>query len=299
MQSPTVLTICINYHNEEETIGFVRGVLRQEGDQAQTVIVVDNSVPPKTDNPLRRALDSDARISIMYPGRNLGYFGGAAWALRKYASRLGLPEWIIVSNTDICLVQPDFLAHLREFHSAAPHAIVAPAIYSELSKRDLNPYMRTRPTRSRMKRLKLLFRYLPVASTYHILAFAKAFLLKNYRNLRSATVARAGSVVNANQKTLLPQQIYAPHGSFVVFSRRYFESGGTLDHGVFLCGEEFFIAETARRLGLQVIYDPRLAVIHKEHATLGRYTSRRLLKFQREATHYVTDTFFSGSATKS
>ena len=84
-----------------------------------------------------------------------------------------------------------------------------------------------------------------------------------------------------------------------MFSRRYFESSGNLNHGAFLCGEEVFIAETARRLGLAVVYDPRLKVVHKENATLSRYTSRQLLAYVREATDYVTETFFSGSATGS
>ncbi len=65
-----------------------------------------------------------------------------------------------------------------------------------------------------------------------------------------------------------------------------------LDHGAFLCGEELFVAETARRLRLPILYDPRISVVHLEHASLRRYTSRRLLSFLRDTTDYITQTFF-------
>lgn len=292
MEVSTILTICINYQNDEETSTFVRGLLRQEGDLAQTVMVVDNTMPPRADGLLRRMSEEDERICILYPERNLGYFGGAAWALRTYASQSGLPEWTIVCNTDMHLGQRDFLSNLSKLHSVSTHAVVAPAIFSELSRRDLNPHMKTRPSRLRMRSYKLLFRYYPIASSYHALAFAKAFLLRKYRSLCSIVAARITSGAEDDLKTLQPQEIYAPHGSFIAFSRRYFESGGNLDHGAFLSGEELFVAETARRLGLRVVYDPRLMVIHCEHATFARYTSRQLLTFLREATDYITDTFF-------
>ncbi len=295
MRVPSILTLCVNYHNEAETVGFVRGLLRQEGDFNQTVAVVDNSVPFRADSPLRSIRESDERVCVLWPDRNLGYFGGAAWGLCKYTDQFELPDWIIVSNSDIEMSQPDFLSNLIGFHSSAPPAVIAPAIFSELSRRDLNPYMENRPTRLRMRSYKLLFRYYLISSSYHALSFAKAMLRRKSGNLRSIISGKIRPRPSFSNKVLLPRPIYAPQGSFVVFGRKYFECGGSLDHGAFLCGEEFFIAETARRLGLAVLYDPRLEVVHKEHATLSRYTSRQLLAFQRDACGYVTDTFFSES----
>jgi hypothetical protein len=138
-----------------------------------------------------------------------------------------------------------------------------------------------------MQLYKAIFRYYPIASTYHALAFMKSVVLRRFRKLYR----------DSPHRVLAPEEIYAPHGSFIALNRKYFESGGDLNYGAFLTGEEIFIAETARRLGLVIVYDSRLRVIHHEHATFARYTSRQLLAFLREATDYITDTFFRGKAT--
>jgi GT2 family glycosyltransferase len=86
--------------------------------------------------------------------------------------------------------------------------------------------------------------------------------------------------------------IYAPQGSCLVFSRRYFEQGGSLEYPAFLFGEEIFVAETVLRLGLQVVYDPRLRVWHDEHASTGRLRSRKLARYVGQSAAYLADTFF-------
>src|SRR5712664_2676696 len=155
MGMSSVLTICVNYPNEDETCAFVRDVLRQKGDFHQRVVVVDNTIPPKLDSPLRRVFESDGRVSVLNPDGNLGYMRGAAWGLREHVSRFGLPDWVVVSNTDIEMPQADFFSNLVKFHSLAPPAVIAPTIFSELSRRDLNPYMENRPTRLRMRSYEL------------------------------------------------------------------------------------------------------------------------------------------------
>jgi len=61
--------------------------------------------------------------------------------------------------------------------------------------------------------------------------------------------------------------VYAVHGSFLVFSHLFFSRGGRIDEDMFLFGEEAFVAEECRRLGLPVTYDPGMRVDHNEHAS--------------------------------
>ncbi|MDI6891116.1 MAG: glycosyltransferase [Thermodesulfovibrionales bacterium] len=286
MNKCSILTICVNYNNDTKTQQFVSELLAQKGDFSQKVIIVDNSESPSFDSPLYNLFKSDSRVLIINSGKNLGYYGGAAWGLREYIKEFPLPEWIIICNIDIDLIQPDLLSNLRALYSASHYAIIAPAIISAVSGRDQNPYMRTRPTRLRMHFYKWTFRYYPISMIYQLLALLKnkiLFILKR---------ALVRSNTNSGQKFLVPQQIYAPHGSFVVYNRKYFESGGTLDHGVFLFGEEIFIAETAKRLGLTIAYDPRLQIKHQEHSTTNIFKSRKILGFVREAAEYCANTFF-------
>jgi GT2 family glycosyltransferase len=279
------LTLCVNYHRDDETLRFVQGLLSQVDAVDQRVIVVDNSVPPLIDGPLSRLSQEDERASVVRPGRNLGYFGGAALGLQCYCKSAEMAEWIIVCNTDIEFSQEDFLCKLDLFHGG-PHAsaVVAPAIIASFSGCSQNPHMRSRPTRVRMHFYKWIYRLPPLFWVYETLSFIK-------RALFHGALPSTGSEMLAEG----PTTIYSPHGAFIAFHRRYFEAGGSLNHGVFLFGEETFVAETCRRLGLAVQYDHRLKIIHREHGATGHLRESR--KLHAEAAAYCADTFFSGERT--
>jgi hypothetical protein len=63
-----------------------------------------------------------------------------------------------------------------------------------------------------------------------------------------------------------------------------------LDHVPFLYGEELMVAETTRRLQLDILYDPRFRIMHVEHSTTGKSASARL--HQAAAASYCADTYF-------
>lgn len=284
MLTPSILTICVNYNNDEETAGFVKALLAQKGIFDQRVIIVDNSEPSLADSPLRDLAHADRRIWLRYPGKNLGYYGGAALGLCEYVKEFPLPQWIIVCNTDIDLIQPDFLSKFCDLYSVNHHAVIAPAIISKLSGKDQNPHMKFRPSRWRMFFYKWFFRYYPTLIGYQMLSLVKQRLY--------ALIRKIPTVNRQKMRQQLPKIIYAPHGSFVIFHRSYFEAGGSLDYPVFLFGEEIFIAETAKRLGLTVAYEPRLQVVHREHTTTSIFKSRKISRFIKEAAKYCADAFF-------
>jgi hypothetical protein len=88
------------------------------------------------------------------------------------------------------------------------------------------------------------------------------------------------------------REIYAPHGSCVLFNRTYFEVGASIEHGAFLFGETITVAEWVRRKGLRIVYDPRIAIQHKEHSTTGRIKSRRIARLQYLAARYCWGAYF-------
>ncbi len=286
MNKCSILTICVNYNNDKETQQFVSELLAQNGDFSQKVIIVDNSESLSFDSLLYNLFKSDSRVLIINSGRNIGYYGGAALGLREYIKEFPLPDWIIVCNTDIDLIQPDFLSKFCDLYSVNHHAVIAPAIISNLSGKDQNPYMQVRPSQLRMHSYKWIFRYHPTFVAYQTLALVKQKLLAVIH--KNSVFTDDEEVEKAVQPG--PRAIYAPHGSFVVFHRSYFEAGGSLDHGAFLFGEEVFVAETVRRLGLTVTYDPRLFVLHREHAATGVLKKKFL--YVREASTYCADEFF-------
>ena len=61
--------------------------------------------------------------------------------------------------------------------------------------------------------------------------------------------------------------IYAPHGSFIIFSKYFFKNGGFLDQNLTMYGEEFTTAEIARSLKMPIYYEPNMEVVHVEHSS--------------------------------
>jgi GT2 family glycosyltransferase len=210
---------------------------------------------------------------------NLGYFGGLRYALELDWVREYAADWIVVSNVDV-LFDPDAVAGALRHLGPADVACVAPSIVSQLSGVDLNPYMRSRPPVLRMHFYKHLFRW------YLGLAF--------YMRVSELVRGKGGLQAAAKRRPAAGHlRIYAPHGSFMILGRGYFERGGSLAHAPFLFGEEITIAERARQMNLPVIYLPEIRIEHAEHVSTSRIPSRQYHRFMRESVRFIADSYFS------
>jgi GT2 family glycosyltransferase len=262
------LFLCVHYHSPSalrEMLGSLRAC--EDGGVDLEVIVVDNSDPGRRLNEatvLHWAGNVSARLAI--PERNLGYYGGAAWALADYLERRELPEWVIVSNADLTYSR-DFLPRLRQITDDV--AVVAPRIKHADSGADENPFMVRAMSPRKVVFYCWLFRHPGLFVGYEWLA-------RSVRRVRSFLLLRSRAVAE-------PRQIYAPHGACVGYAKQYFARGGTLKHPLFLYGEEFFVGETARILGLKVSYQPELLVTHQHGVATGALQKGRRAAYLLEA----------------
>ena len=230
----------------------------------------------------------------MKPERNLGYFGGARLGLDKYLETNAPPDWVVVSNVDIEFRDEGFF-HRLERHEYDGHiGIVAPSIWSDRCRRDINPKMTERPSRPRMRFYRYLFANYYLANLYLLASRAKMIVDRHAETMLSLFNKSTKVSVDPDSGTGCSEvrTIYAPHGSCMVFSRRYFAAGGSLDYPQFLFNEEVFVAETARRLGLRIVYDPRLKVRDYEHASTGIIRAREVAAYAAASAKYVFEEYF-------
>ncbi|TMD73816.1 MAG: glycosyltransferase family 2 protein [Chloroflexi bacterium] len=274
-----LLLICVNYRKPVETARFVSSAREQTLNSALHVIVVDNS-PPDGEGGVPEAVRDDPHVTTIAPGKNLGYFGGAAVALSGYLKSNALPDWVIVSNPDVYFPDHDVLHRLCDIHRGSEPAVLAPSIRTLNSGVDQNPYMRVRPDAWRIRLNSRIFSIYPVDAVYQGLSWIKHRSLDGVAKERPATTAGFAT------------KIYAPHGSFIALHRTYFEKGGTLDYGAFLFGEEIFVAETASRLGLTVLYEPGVVIEHTERSTAKGLWNRDISRYRRQASRYLARKFF-------
>jgi len=280
------LLVSVHYGNPQPTVELLRCLSRMECRSDLHVLVVGNKSADASCTGLQEATSGLGDFELYELTANAGYFGAAKAGLDRFLECQGaIPDWVIVCNHDVLIEDRDFFLRLFGQDSSAV-GVIAPRIQSLPSRVDQNPFMRRRPGRLRQARLKLCSSSYGVAAIWDWLS-RKNLALKSYR--KSHSRKPVGSQCAGRE------QIYAPHGSFFIFSRRYFQAGGFLDQNLFLYGEEIFVAETCRSLGLPVIYEPSLCVFHNEHTSTGRRISRFSYEQQKKALQYVTSRYFSGS----
>jgi GT2 family glycosyltransferase len=250
------------------------------------VVVVDNSSPQEGLSKIRQAISRTPNVDLLESSTNRGYFGAAKFALDHYlASGRGLPDWVIVCNHDVLIEDADFFSKLFAQDTMAA-GVIAPRIEVLPSRVDQNPFMRHRPGWLRWASVRLTFSSYGVASVWD-------WLSRQKQAAKSSWFARRGktaSISNGSRKS-----IYAPHGAFFIFSRRYFKAGGYLDGNLFLYFEEVAVAEICRSLGLAVIYEPSLCVVHNEHQSTGERLSRFSYECHKRALRYIRARYLPGS----
>ncbi|MDI6792497.1 MAG: glycosyltransferase [bacterium] len=257
--------ITVNYKNTYYTHQLVDSLTKLEGFSECQVVIVDNESSDKTKTELEKLkMKYPNNISIFYVSDNLYYWRGASFGINKvHSDKNNMPDWVIVCNNDILIEQKDFLKKLNSFGNKK-YGVIAPAIISSKTGKDQNPF-RINPL-SRKEQLKwALF-----CTNYYIaklMLFCKDLLV--LLKLKS----------NHKKNSFFEQKIYAPHGSFVIFSKVFFERGGYLDSNFDLYGEENTTAEIAKRIGLPVYYCPFLKVLHCEHSSTGmKFTKQKYYK---------------------
>lgn len=109
-----------------------------------------------------------------------------------------------------------------------------------------------------------------------------ARLLKGARRAK-----RSGEVSRGSRRN-----IYAAHGCCLLLSGGFFASGGTLEHGVLLYGEEFTLAERARRLGRPVTFAPELIAYHYREGPTSRLSRHHVAKLERRALGHIIEQYF-------
>jgi len=278
MSGPEIVLVCVNYHTARATIRLYESLRKMPLRASLHLVIVDNSIGDEDYATLQRTLEPSESALIKAPS-NLGYFGAASWALAWVHSNKWDPQWFIVSNPDISFPSSDFVQRLSQI-STTEADVIAPAIIIESTGVDQNPFLRFRMTRARLAMFRWMYSHYAVSVAYQCLAAFKRALSR----FRPSHHPSGGAA---------PLEVYAPHGAFVIFGRRYLRQAHFRPPG-FLFGEEIFVGEMCRRHGLRIVYRPDLRVMHRCHATTGLIKSRRMVSFLKDSFDALDAEFFAG-----
>lgn len=275
-----IINIVICYNNASEVIEYYDEILSlDDGKKVGYVVVINSATEEEIDNIDNFSQEHD-HVYVYNPGKNLGYMNGLLYGYRMYREQTGLlPQYVIMSNTDIAFQDKAFVTKLENKSYDNNLGVIGPSILvSELNSYD-NPVSDERYTVNQLDSIIKKHRIPVLRESYVTAAFLKPKFIKRKKDTTSRSV-------------------YELHGCFFILSSKYAEYIKELEFGVLLYSEETFIAENAYRKGFIAYYDAELEIIHKEHSTTSKLKPTRRAKLMAESLSWIRDTYFVEGETK-
>ena len=196
---------------------------------------------------------------------NKGYLGGA---LPIYNAKAKGYDFVSISNVDLELAE-DFFEHLLAIEDTSI-GWIAPDIYTDKIDRHENPYLLTRPTKRNFAIWNIIYSSTFIYRFYHGL-----YLLKS-----------------RHTKVYPESDIYAGHGSFMLFTKSFVTKNSEIHFPGFMYGEEIYLAELTRKAALRVRYVPTLRIANVGNINTGLINQSRKSEWSKESLRAIYKAFF-------
>jgi GT2 family glycosyltransferase len=223
--------------------------------------VVDNTPEVYKDYELQESLSNCDNVTFINSHTNLGYFGGAEYALRNYPELFNF-DYVAISNTDLHYNAVDIFNFLSKFYEKqADVGVIAPQLVKNNGKPLKQLHYTECPTREKYEYLSKIYSNYPIAVLHRIAGDLKRF------------------VGSGRGKINIPRKIFAPHGAFMIFTNAYLFKTKCFLHPTFLFCEEIFVGIECKKAGLSVIYEPKVTYSHVNHGSIGIIPSRQITQY--------------------
>ena len=271
-QVQRILVLLIGFGNPTELANYLNQVdaaTRLENQTIDIVVVVNKGVPEDFAELGSGLLRTG--YFVLSPGSNLGYLPGCSYGLDWYKQNHAMPDWVVVSNTDLT-IPSDLFSITR--HATKEVGQASPVVEDSDGSQQ-NPHLITRPTIQRMRILRAVHYFSFIGAAY-------IWASSHRKQSRRRPVLASAEL-----------ELYSAHGSIFFLSRKFFESGGTISGSPMLYSEELFIGEQLRKLGLKSICYRNYRVLHESHAQTGLLGARAKSRLTRDANRQIFDRFYS------
>ena len=263
--------ITVNYKDTRPTVELIESLEKLKIVFDLTIFIADNESSEETKNKLKILKNkSSLNIELFFFKKNYYYWNAANLILKKKINHHHGPQWTIICNNDIIFNDKLFFEKLKKYDSKKFH-LIGPNILNK-SKIQLNPFM-VSPMNTRKKFFWDIF-----FKSYYLSLFFKIILkIKKFFHLP------------LNQKKII--EVYAIHGSAMIFSNFFFDSGGKLDSNFKLFCEELTTAEISKTIGCTTYFIPDLKLFHNEHKSTKKTKNKILFDIAKESHDYFKKTY--------
>lgn len=255
------LMFCVNYNSYLELDNYLQSIKKAyeyyKDKNELAIVVTDNSKNTK-----KIKIDYPFDVQQIITGKNLGYFGGISYAIKHNTNRLLEFDYVIFSNVDL-IMSESFFSDLYNLNlNEKEIGCIAPTILSLNERQNRNPKVLKRYSIKKLKLLRLMYKFPILYYLYTSIFYSK----------RRQRMQQRGE-----------GSIYAAHGSFMIFTRRFASFLQEMRYPVFMFGEELFIAENLKKQGLMTYYLPNIIIYDTDHVSTSKMKSNFYFKCNYEA----------------
>tara|TARA_B100000029_G_scaffold479239_1_gene526106 strand:- start:360 stop:1184 length:825 start_codon:yes stop_codon:yes gene_type:complete len=267
--------ITVNFGNTQPTEKFIDSLLELHCSNMIKVGIADNASTSESFSKLAKIKNQKKiDIEIFSNEKNLYYWPAAKRILNEFKKSIGsYPDWVMICNNDITFTHENFLEILMKIEKKY-FPIIGPNIISKSGKK-INPFLISAPSFLNNLYWKLYYSSFPLSVMLSLIKkMYKIFSINDYINKKDNI-----------------KEVYAVHGSAILFSDYFFEKGGWLDDNFDLFGEEITVAEIAKKLDIPITYFPELIIAHHEHSSTKKLDKKTLYLKGKQCFHYLESAY--------
>lgn len=233
--------IVLNYNDFNTTINLVDSLIKWDfPNEFFRIVIVDNRSNDDSYKKLCEHYKLDLNVDVIQSEKNGGYSYGNNFGV-KYAVKMYMPEYIVISNPDIQISKSTFLGLLDTFKIDESIAMVSPVM------KDING------------NYKIYSQKLP-----SYIDDLKAC----YNSSKSATIIEDDLEYFDSNRTMIITQMLP--GSLFVVRTDYFQEVGMFDENVFLFCEERIIGKKMNDKGYKLILRKDLFFVHAHSVSIKK-----------------------------
>lgn len=276
--------VILHYMVIDETIGCISSI-KDKIKSTKKIIVVDNKSPNNSGEELAELYKSDDEVVILLNNCNDGFAKGNNHGFR-YAKDLYSPDFIVVMNNDVEIMQHDFESRLYSEYKRHEFDILGPDIYSTTYKIHQSPKRANSYSYEEVVRLNKKYK----SQLSNSIFVNIKCILKKITPLRMFVYKKR----RKDSDYTKPLTNVILHGACVIYSKKYISrySFAFLE-GTFFYYEMEILDYFCKRNGLLTIYSPDLKVAHHQNVSTNvAYKSMKEKTFFANKCNYESTLFF-------
>lgn len=237
--------LILHYISIDDTTSCVDSIMKLYSKYDYKIVIVDNASSNNSGILLKKKYSSNDNITVILSEKNLGFANGNNLGF-KYIKENINPEYIIMINNDIVMLDKDFLDKIDKIYNKEKFAVLGPKII--LKDGSISSYKKHLNT---VKEQKKLIRYI-----YFRLFLNYIFLTPLIEKYRKRNKLNKIKIKQENDVIL--------HGSALIFSKDYIDKFDGIDNRTFLYCEEELLYIRLKKNNLKSVYCPDLYLQHNE-----------------------------------